>query len=533
MKRVRPGFLLTFTVLMLMLAGGVGYVVSSLLGSDIRSEQIAAARERTQLLAQSAFAPALRRKLHGRTAGQLEHFDQAALAASRTGDIQSLAVWDAKGRIVYATDHRQIDKIYRVPDAVAEALQGKTVSVTMHQPTSPIDQSKGEQIQVAVPLYGSDKKPQAAFEIHVPYAPIAAEISRRTRRINFVLLGAMLLFMAALWPRLLAASRALKATSDPKKRLLLAELRKAIDEEQVVLHYQPKVDLRTGAVPSVEALIRWNHPKHGRMSPGDFLPVASGSDLMGPLTVHLIELALRDCAAWRANGVTAGVDVNLSEANVLDPQLPAEVERLLAKWDLPSKAIGFELTEHAIQSDPEKAAVVLRDLSDRGVRLALDDFGTGYSSLAVLRDLPIREIKIDRAFINGLTSSPADETIVRSTIGLAHDLELSVTAEGVEDEDTLRHLAELGCDEAQGYFFSRPLELPALLGWFAQPVIDAEVPAADAEPADAEAVPACCAACSSASAACSSRPPSRRAAARTTSRAPRTPATSSRPAWSR
>ncbi len=481
MARLRPGFLISFTVLLVLMAAGVGYLVSSMLSSDIRQEQITAARERTELLAQTAFAPALRHKLHGRTADQLRSFDKAALAASRTGGIGSLAVWDTRGRIVYATDHSQIGKIYRAPDTVAKALEGETVSATMNEPTSPIDRSKGEQIQVAVPLYGKDKKAHAAFEIHVPYAPIAAEISRRTRRINFVLLGAMLLFMGALWPRLIAASRALKKQSDPKRKLLLAELRKAIDAEELELHYQPKVDLRTGGVPSVEALVRWNHPKRGRISPAEFLPAASDSDLMGPLTVHLIELALRDCATWRAKGLSAGVDINLSEANVLDPQLPAEVERLLAKWDLPSKAIGFELTEQAIHSDPETAGIVLRDLSDRGVRLGLDDFGTGYSSLAVLRDLPIRELKIDRAFINGLTTSPADETIVRSTIGLAHDLDVTVTAEGVEDEETLRHLAELGCDEAQGYFFSKPLPLPALLAWFEQPTIDGR----DDDPAQA------------------------------------------------
>ncbi len=139
---------------------------------------------------------------------------------------------------------------------------------------------------------------------------------------------------------------------------------------------------------------------------------------------------------------------------MLDEQLPAEVDRLLASGTCRPSALGFELTEAAIQVDPDKAGNVLRDLSDRGMRLGLDDFGTGYSSLAVLRDLPIREIKIDRSFINGLTTSAADETIVRSTVGLAHDLDLSVIAEGVEDEDTLRHLAELGCDEAQGYYFS-------------------------------------------------------------------------------
>jgi EAL domain-containing protein (putative c-di-GMP-specific phosphodiesterase class I) len=473
-QRLHLGFLATFTVLLLLLAGGVGYVVQAVLASDIRSQQIAAARERTRLLADSAFAPALARKLHGRTARELVGFDQAAQAAGRTGDIGSLAVWDPTGRIVYATDHRQIDRQYRLPDAVSRALRGRTVSMVLNEATSPIDKSQGKQIQVAVPLAGRDGKPQAAFEIHVPYGPVAAEISRSTRRVNLVLLAAAIIFVALLWPRLLAASRALHDQSDPERRRTVARLRRAIDQEELELDYQPKVDLRTGAVTSVEALIRWNHPKKGRLAPGAFLPAASGSDLMGPLTVHLVDLALRDCSAWRRTGVTAGVDVNLSAANVLDEQLPAEVDRLLAKWDLPARAIGFELTEAAIHADPEKAGIVLRSLADRGVRLGLDDFGTGFSSLAVLRDLPIREIKVDRTFVNGLTSSTADETIVRSTIGLAHDLELVVTAEGVEDEETLRRLAELGCDEAQGYFFSKPLGLDALLAWFRRPVVDGE-----------------------------------------------------------
>jgi EAL domain-containing protein (putative c-di-GMP-specific phosphodiesterase class I) len=485
--KLRPGFLASFTVLLVLVAGGVGYLVSNLLASDIRNEQIAAATERTELLAQAAFAPELRRQLHGRTALELRRFDTAALAAARTGSIGSLAVWDTDGRVVYATDHRQIGRQYRPPEVVSAALAGKTEAVVQSRPTSPIDKSEGEQIQVAVPVLGKDGKPRAAFEIHVPYAPVAAQITRRTRRINFVLLGAALLFMAAIWPRMLAASRALREQSDPERKLLLSELRKAIDEEQLELHYQPKVDLRTGGVPSVEALIRWNHPAKGRLSPGAFLPAASGSDLMGPLTIHLIELALRDCAAWRAAGMTAGVDVNLSEANVLDPQLPPEIDRLLAKWDLPSRAIGFELTEAAIHADPELAGTVLRDLADRGVRLGLDDFGTGYSSLAVLRDLPIGEIKIDRSFVNGLSRSAADATIVRSTIGLAHDLNLSVTAEGVEDEDTLRELAELGCDEAQGYYFAKPLPLAELITWFERPVVDG--PAAD-DAVEHEAVPA-------------------------------------------
>jgi EAL domain-containing protein (putative c-di-GMP-specific phosphodiesterase class I) len=267
----------------------------------------------------------------------------------------------------------------------------------------------------------------------------------------------------------------LREREDPRRKVVLGELRKAIDEQQLEPHYQPKIDLRSGDVASVEALIRWNHPKEGTLGPDAFLPHAAGSDLIGPLTVHLIELALRDCAGWRARGVGAGVDVNLDAANVLDTQLPREVERLLAKWELPARAIGFEVTEAAIHADPDKATGVLRALADMGTRLAIDDFGTGYSSLAVLRELPVREIKIDRSFVSGLMQSPADESIVRSTIGLAHDLDLGVVAEGVEDEGTLRRLAELGCDQAQGYYFSRPLRAEALLAWFEQPILDGHV----------------------------------------------------------
>jgi len=474
---LRPGFLLSFTVLLAIVIGGLAYVLSGVMGSDIRNEQISAARQRGELIAQTAFAPTLRKQLHGRTAKQLKGLDVAALAAQQTGDLSNVGVWDTKAKVVYATDHTQIDKTYLVPPAVRSALAGKTTVEVVDRPTSPIDRTKGKQVQIAIPLYGKDAKtPHAAFEVHMPYAPIAAEISRRTRRINLILLGAALLFLAAVWPRMLAASRALRETDDPQSKATRAELKKAIAEGELELHYQPKIDLRTGDVASVESLVRWNHPKDGLLSPDKFLPAAAGSDLIGPLTVHLIELALRDCAGWRARGVSAGVDINLDAANVLDTQLPKEVERLLAKWELPARAVGFEVTEAAIHADPDKAGGVLRELADMGARLAIDDFGTGYSSLSVLRELPVREIKIDRSFVSGLTLSAEDETIVRSTIGLAHDLELGVVAEGVEDEETLRRLAEMGCDQAQGYYFSRPLRAEALMAWFEQPVVGAPEP---------------------------------------------------------
>ena len=478
---IRPGFLLSFTVVLAILVGGAGYAVSVVMSSDIRDEQVQGARQRATLLAQSAFAPVLNAGSPGALPlARLHRLDDASVAAGQSASFTSLAVWDRAGRILYATDHAQIGKRYLRPPSVVKALTGTVVSRVQARPASPVDKMAGKQVQIVVPLYAPGaKRPRAALELHMPYAPIAAAVSSSTRRVNLILIGALLLFLAAVGPRLVQASRALRKETDPRAKRLEAELRKGIDEQQLELHYQPKIDLRTGDVTSVEALLRWNHPKDGLLTPDAFLDAVSDSELVGPLTVHLIELALRDCAGWRARGVNAGVDVNLSAANVLDEQLPVEVQRLLERWELPARALGMELTEAAIHADPAKAQAVLRTLSDMGVRLAVDDFGTGYSSLAVLRELPIREIKIDRSFVSGLTSSAADATIVRSTIGLAHDLDLSVVAEGIEDEVTLRRLAELGCDAGQGYLFSRPLAAEALMAWFERPVLDAPDPRAE------------------------------------------------------
>jgi len=473
--RLRPQFLVTFTLLGVLVVGALVYVVGAVMSNDIRQEQIDGARQRAELLAQASFAPRMQGPLDDHSASKLRALDSAAIAAQRSGNLSSLAVWDRNSHIVYASDHRQIDKVYRPPDAVTKALAGKTIVEVADGPTSPVDKTTGKQIQIAVPLDGRDAKgrARAAFEMHVPYGPVATEISRRSRRIKLILVAAAVLFFAAVFPRLLSASRALRSQSDPADRLLLRELGRAIDEGELHLDYQPKVDLRTGGVTSVEALLRWDHPRNGLMSPGDFLPVAAESDLIGPLTIHLLDLGMRDCSAWREQGMTAGVDLNLAAANVLDPLLPGEVQRLLDKWKLPASALGLELTETAVAADPDGALVVLRHLADMGVRLAIDDFGTGYSSLTVLRDLPIRELKIDRSFISGLVNSSADELLVRSTIGLAHDFDVIAVAEGVEDEETLARLAELGCDQAQGYYFSRPVGLDALVRWFESPSLAA------------------------------------------------------------
>jgi EAL domain-containing protein (putative c-di-GMP-specific phosphodiesterase class I) len=337
---------------------------------------------------------------------------------------------------------------------------------------SPVGRLAGQQITVGVPTYrAGHADPVTAVDVVLAYSPVARAISDSTRRVNLILIGAAILFYAVLMPRLLRASRALRSQNDPRKQALMRELSTAIDRDELLLHYQPTIDLADGTVVAVEALLRWQHPKRGLLAPSEFLPTINDSALTGRLTLRVTEIALGDCAAWRERGIDAGVNVNLSARNALDEKLPERIGKLLATSGIPADALGLELTEGAIAANPETAGQMLRSLARMGVRIAIDDFGTGYSSLAGLRDLPVSELKVDRSFVAGLIARPRDAAIVRSTIQLAHELDVEVIAEGVEDQDTVQELAALGCDMAQGYYFSPPQPLSALIEWFEAPLI--------------------------------------------------------------
>jgi EAL domain-containing protein (putative c-di-GMP-specific phosphodiesterase class I) len=474
--RLRPGFLVTFSVAGLLCVGLLAFAVSRIMSSDIRAEQLTSATRSAELLVASSFEPRLAG--HVRRAGvrELAALDQAALAGRRTAGLQGVAVWDPRARIAYSTDHRLIGATVLLPPEVRAALAGQTVPTVGDGAQSPIGHFAGPQIRVAVPIYGPRRlKPIAAAEVMLPYAPVAQQISDRTRRINLILIGAALLFYAALWPRLLRASKAIRSQTDPRAQALLRELEHGIAHDELLLHYQPTIDLAEGRVVAVEALLRWRHPKRGLLAPSEFLPTVADDELNGRLTLHIVEMALRDCAAWRDRGVDAAVNVNLSASNTLDGALPEQIGKLLATCGIPAGALGLEVTEAAILTDPERATAMLVALDRMGVRIAIDDFGTGYSSLAGLRDLPVSELKVDREFVAGLCERPRDEAIVRSTVTLAHELEVKVIAEGVEDEETLGALAALGCDMAQGYYFSRPLPLAELVAWFEAPVLAGRV----------------------------------------------------------
>jgi EAL domain-containing protein (putative c-di-GMP-specific phosphodiesterase class I) len=246
---------------------------------------------------------------------------------------------------------------------------------------------------------------------------------------------------------------------------LLGEMRRAVEEDELVLHYQPQVDLRSGEVVGVEALVRWRHPVRGLLMPADFLPMAEQTGLMRALTTWVLDRALEQWSRWKADGRDLPMAVNLSVPNVLDINLPTEVAGLLAKWDVPADRLQLEITENVVVADPARVATVLGELKAIGVRLALDDFGTGQSSLSYLKTLPLDELKIDRSFVRDLTTDAQDAAIVQSTAELGRRLGLQVLAEGLETPGAWDKLAEFGCERAQGFHMSKPLPASELTDW--------------------------------------------------------------------
>jgi diguanylate cyclase (GGDEF)-like protein len=238
--------------------------------------------------------------------------------------------------------------------------------------------------------------------------------------------------------------------------LLVEELRAAVEANQFVLHYQPMVDLPTGEISSFEALLRWPHPKLGMIPPLEFLPLAEEVGLMDALTELVLDQALAQCATWRTLSPGLTVSVNVSATNLLDPGFIELVGARLTRHSLPAGALILEITETTVIREFERCKRVIAQLSDLGLAVSIDDFGAGFTSLAYLGSLAVSEIKLDRAFIAGLTAADRGRQLVRATIDLGHALGLRVVAEGIEDRATLELLTSIGCDIGQGYFISRP-----------------------------------------------------------------------------
>jgi diguanylate cyclase (GGDEF)-like protein len=239
---------------------------------------------------------------------------------------------------------------------------------------------------------------------------------------------------------------------------LLGDLRRALDtDDEIALHYQPKICVRTGDLIGAEALARWQHPARGLVSPADFIPVLEGTSLIHRFTTRVLDLALGQARTWLDQGHRIPVAVNVSTRSLLDENFPDEVGDALRRAGLPGELLCIEITENTVMADPERAIDVLRRIRSLGVTTAIDDFGTGYSSMAYLKILPVDEIKVDRSFVRDMATDHSNYVLVESTVDLGHNLGLVVVAEGVEDDPTVAALGELGCDIAQGYHFAKPL----------------------------------------------------------------------------
>ncbi|MEO8519491.1 MAG: EAL domain-containing protein, partial [Dermatophilaceae bacterium] len=247
------------------------------------------------------------------------------------------------------------------------------------------------------------------------------------------------------------------------------ELRTALSSKQLVLHYQPKVDLRTGEVRGVETLVRWDHPTRGLLYPDAFLDLVEETGLIHAMTMAVLEIAMDQAAVWLTNGRPMTIAVNLSASSMVDGDLPEQVAAVLEDRALPPSALQLEITEDFLMADRDLARSILTRLRGLGIQISVDDFGTGYSSLSYLRDLPIDELKLDRSFILPMVDDPRAAALVASTITFAHGLDLRIVAEGVENELAYAELTRLGCDQAQGYYICGPVPAAELEDWLNRP----------------------------------------------------------------
>ena len=246
---------------------------------------------------------------------------------------------------------------------------------------------------------------------------------------------------------------------------LLSELRQAIDQHELRLYLQPKLALDTSQVVGAETLVRWEHPTRGLIGPMQFIPFAEQTGFIRHLTQWVFEEAARHWRRLHASGASMPLSVNLSTRDLLDPELPQKFDALLLSQQVPAEGFCLEITESAIMDDPQRALLTLERLSAQGFKLSIDDFGTGYSSLAYLKKLPVDELKIDKSFVMGMEGSEDDTQIVRSTIDLAHNLGLTVVAEGVENPRVWEMLREMRCDHAQGYYMGKPMPADEFERW--------------------------------------------------------------------
>ena len=380
--------------------------------------------------------------------------------------LAGVVLWLPSGRAVFDRGDGKVLATRPEPEVVRAALVTEKTRVAVPQAGMPPGT-----VLAAVPLgaRGAD----AVVELPFASGGIQRNLaSAKDTLYLFSAAGALIMYLAIL-PLVARLAARVPLPVDPIRRRHQAELRTALSRQELVVHYQPKVEVASDAAVGVEALVRWNHPRRGLLPPSSFLPVAQSSrQLLTGLTCQVLDTALRDCAAWRHAGHELPVAVNVAPAVLLDLRLVRMVRQSLARHRLDPRMLTLELTENALMEPGCDLAAPLQELRALGVCVSIDDFGTGNSSLGRLRTLPIDEIKIDRSLIACIATDDRDLGIARHIVHLGSDLGLRVVAEGVEDERTLRVLQTLGCEIAQGFYLSKPLPETELRSWLTKKVAD-------------------------------------------------------------
>lgn len=384
--------------------------------------------------------------------------------------LTGVVLWLPSGRAIFVRGSgKALSSTHSEPGVVRAALRTGRIEVT----DSP-SRRMPDTVVAAVPL-GRQAR-DAVAEFPFTRSGIQRNLDAAKSRLYLLSAAAALIMYLAILPLLARLASRIPLPADPVRRHLQTELRTALSKREFVVHYQPKVEIASGALAGVEALVRWKHPRQGLLPPSRFLPaVESSPQLLTGLTCQVLETAARDCAALLEAGHRVPVAVNVAPAVLLDPALVRIVQRTLDRHSLDPRMLTLELTENALMAPGSDVTAPLHELRALGVSVSIDDFGTGNSSLARLRSLSLDEIKIDRSLIAGIATDERDLGIARHIVRLGIDLGLRVVAEGVEDERTLRVLRALDCEIAQGFHLSRPLPDVELRAWIERHAADLTV----------------------------------------------------------
>jgi EAL domain-containing protein (putative c-di-GMP-specific phosphodiesterase class I) len=446
-----------FLVLTVGVLLGLALVIGGQISSSIRKEALRGAEQSAEVFFYIGLEPDDYQGGHLRPGAYRELDENVHQSAAVLG----ARLWDARGVSLHDSRAGRTGAAAEPSATLRAAFRDGVRSELAPTPGS----SSGRELRTYVPLpTGTANGGQAhqVLELRLAGESVAHEIWVGRRRIYLMLFAAALLLYLALLPTVIKSSRALAERYRASHLGLQWELRRALDQGELVLHYQPQLDLHSGNVCRVEALVRWNHPRRGMVPPLEFVPAAEETSLALPLSMRVFELAFARLAAWRRQGIDLCIAVNVSPMVLAEPELPRRVERLLAEHGVHASDVTLEITENAIGQAP--VVPTLAHLKSLGFKLSIDDFGTGHSSLVRLDTLPIDELKIDRSFIVKLGEG-GGSTLVAGMISLAHELGLSVVAEGVETEEISERLVSLRCDAFQGFYLARPLPAADVASW--------------------------------------------------------------------